>query len=236
MSDVASCGLSCIIPAYNEAPRIGAVLAAVLEHPLIDEVVVVDDGSSDGTAEVAEAAGQGHARLRVLRQPQNAGKTRAVARGIAEARGGHVLLLDSDLIGLDAGQISALAEPVLSGRAGAAISLRRNAPLLWRLIGIDYISGERVMPRAVLAAQLDALQALPRFGLEVFMNRLWIEAGLRVAVVRWPEVESPWKHDKRGGRIAGLRADLAMMGDIFRTVPPLETVRQVLALRARRVS
>ena len=63
--------LSCIIPAYNEAPRIAAVLAVVLDHPLIGEVLVVDDGSSDGTAEVAEAAGQGHAKLRVLRQSQN---------------------------------------------------------------------------------------------------------------------------------------------------------------------
>lgn len=231
-----ACTLSCIIPAYNEAPRIGAVLAAVLDHPLIGEVVVVDDGSSDGTAEVAEAEGRGHAKLRVLRQPRNGGKTRAVARGIAEARGAHVLLLDSDLIGLDAGHLTALAGPVLDGSADAAMSLRRNAPLLWRAIGIDYISGERVMPRSVLAAQMDALQALPRFGLEVFMNSLWIEAGLRVAVVRWPEVESPWKHDKRGGWIAGLRADLAMMGDIFRTVPPSETLRQVLTLRARRVS
>ncbi|WP_095883990.1 glycosyltransferase family 2 protein [Alloyangia mangrovi] len=231
-----TCALSCIIPAYNEAPRISAVLAAVLDHPLIGEVVVVDDGSSDGTAEVAETAGQGHAKLRVLRQPENGGKTRAVARGIAEARGVHVLLLDSDLIGLGEGHLSALAAPVLEGRADAAMSLRRNAPLLWRAIGIDYISGERVMPRAVLAAQMEALHALPRFGLEVFMNRLWIEAGLRVAVVRWPEVESPWKHDKRGGWIAGLRADAAMMGDIFRTVRPDEALRQVLELRGLRVS
>ncbi|WP_226624582.1 glycosyltransferase family 2 protein [Alloyangia pacifica] len=231
-----TCALSCIIPAFNEAPRIAAVLAAVLDHPLIGEVVVVDDGSSDGTAEVAEAAGQGHGKLRVLRQPRNGGKTRAVARGISEARGTHVLLLDSDLIGLGEGHLSALAGPVLEGRADAAMSLRRNAPLLWRAIGIDYISGERVMPRAVLAAQLDALHTLPRFGLEVFMNRLWIDAGLRVAVVRWPEVESPWKHDKRGGWIEGLRADLSMMGDIFRTVPPSETLRQVLTLRARRIT
>lgn len=227
--------LSCIIPAYNEAPRIGGVLQAVLDHPLIGEVVVVDDGSGDGTAEAAEAAGQGHGHLQVLRQPRNGGKTRAVARGIAEARGQHVLLLDSDLLGLGPEHLSALATPVLQGHAGAAISLRRNAPLLWRMIGIDYISGERVMPRAVLASQLAALEALPRFGLEVFMNRLWIDAGLRVAVVRWPEVESPYKHDKRGGWIAGLRADAAMLGDIFRTVPPTETLRQVLALRARRV-
>jgi cellulose synthase/poly-beta-1,6-N-acetylglucosamine synthase-like glycosyltransferase len=51
--------LSCIIPAYNEAARIGAVLDAVLGHPWIDEVIVVDDGSTDQTARVwGSAAGR----------------------------------------------------------------------------------------------------------------------------------------------------------------------------------
>ena len=62
-----------------------------------------------------------------------------------------------------------------------------------------------------------------------------LEVDLRVAVVRWPGVESPFKHEKRGGWIDGLRADVAMLGDIFRTVPPTETLRQIRGLRARRV-
>ncbi|MCR8547835.1 glycosyltransferase family 2 protein [Salipiger sp. P9] len=227
--------LSCIIPAFNEAPRIGAVLDAVLGHPLICEVIVVDDGSSDGTADRAEARAAQAPGLRVIRQPRNGGKSRAVATGIEAARGTHILLLDSDLLGLDADHLSALIAPVLDARAEAAISLRRNAPLPWRMIGIDYISGERVMPRALLAGQTDTLRSLPRFGLEVFINRLWLNAGLRLAIVRWPGVESPFKHAKRGSRLAGLRADAAMLGDIFRTVPPMETLKQVLALRARRI-
>ncbi|MCB1336140.1 MAG: glycosyltransferase family 2 protein [Maritimibacter sp.] len=228
--------LSCIIPAYNEAPRIGAVIRAVLATPEIGEVIVVDDGSTDATASVVEgmAVGAG-GRLRLLRQAQNGGKTRAVASGVAVARGEHLMLIDSDLVGLSPAALSRLAAPVLDGRAGASISLRGNAPRSWRLIGLDYISGERVMARRLLADRLDALDRLPRFGLEVFMNGLWLDAGLKIAVVDWPEVASPMKAAKRGGWVAGLKADAAMIRDILRTIPPLTVLRQIQGMRARRV-
>lgn len=227
--------LSCIIPAYNEAPRIGAVLDAVLDHPLIHEIVVVDDGSADDTAARAEAVARRAPHLRVIRQERNGGKTRAVTRGIAEATGSHILLLDSDLLGLHEAELTALIAPVLDGRADASLSLRGNAPLVWRGLGIDYISGERVMRRDLLARRTDTLMGLPKFGLEVFINGLWIEQGLKIAVIRWPGVESPMKHEKRGGWMRGIKADLSMLGDIFHTVTPLETLRQVVRLRQRRV-
>ncbi|MCV2878554.1 glycosyltransferase [Sedimentimonas flavescens] len=218
--------LSCLIPAYNEGPRIAQVLAAVVNHPLIDEVIVIDDGSSDDTAKIAAGFG-----VRVLTQSPNGGKTRAVVAGIAAARGSHLLLLDADLLGLTPDALTALIEPVRSGAVQATISLRGNAPAPWRLIGLDYISGERVLPRHILAAQLQALTELPRFGLEVFMNRLWLHHRLRLRVVRWPEVASPMKHSKRGWR-AGISADLRMMADIFATIPPQEALRQILQMRA----
>lgn len=224
--------LSCIVPAYNEAPRIAAVLAVALATDIVDEVIVIDDGSTDGTTDVVEALGA--ERLRLIRQPANGGKTRAVCAGIAAARGAHVLLLDSDLIGLAPGDLAGLIAPVVNGRADASVSLRRNAPWPWRWIGLDYISGERVMPRAVLADRIEALSRLPRFGLEVYMNRIWIEADLSIAVVRWPTVSSPMKHEKRGA-MAGAIADLGMLSDIFRTIGPLAALGQIVAMRARRI-
>jgi glycosyltransferase involved in cell wall biosynthesis len=227
--------LTCVIPAFNEAPRIGAVLAAALAAAEIDEVIVVDDGSTDTTARVVEDWKTRHPRLRLIRQPENRGKSRAVVAGLRAARGTYLMLIDSDLTGLASVQLSRLAVPVIAGRADASISLRGNAPLGWRALGIDYISGERVMPRAVLADQLEALEQLPRFGLEVFMNRLWLDEGFTIAVVRWPQVASPVKSAKCGGVIAGLKADIAMMADIFRTITPVAALGQIREMRARRI-
>ena len=90
--------LTVILPAYNEEDRISASIGAVHDAlaPVLGdddlEILVVDDGSADGTPEVAEQAG-----ARVLRQPTNRGKGSAVRRGVLEARGRTVVFTDADL-------------------------------------------------------------------------------------------------------------------------------------------
>lgn len=221
-------GLTCIIPAWNEAGRIGAVLRVAARHPALDEVIVVDDGSTDATAAIAAAI----PGVRLIRQPRNGGKTRALVTGIAAARHDHLMLLDADLTGLTATDLDALIAPVRDGRAQASLSLRANAPRLWHRLGIDYISGERVMTRADLPPDLHALAG---FGFEVALNRHWVARGLRLAVVPWPGVKSPPKATKRGA-LAGIAADLAMLRDMARTVPPLQLARQIRAMQRLRVS
>lgn len=222
--------VSCIIPAYNEAARIAQVLAPVLGHPLIDEVIVIDDGSSDATSAVV-AAIQG---VRLITLAQNIGKTAALAQAIAQAKGPLLLLVDADLIGLSAEDLTALIRPVLTGQADLSISLRQNAPRIWRRIGLDYISGERVLKKSLIAPQLDALPRLPKFGFEVFLNSLAIGANQRLAVVAWPGVVSPLKASKYGVW-TGLRGDVGMIRDMMRAVPALGLLRQIVALRRLRV-
>jgi dolichyl-phosphate beta-glucosyltransferase len=90
--------LSVVIPAYNEALRLPATLARVREHlaarGVAHEILVVDDGSSDATADVARAAGD---VVRVLRHEANRGKGCAVRRGMLAARGERRLMTDADL-------------------------------------------------------------------------------------------------------------------------------------------
>lgn len=222
--------VSCIIPAYNEGPRIAAVLAVACAHPLVGEVIVVDDASQDDTA--AQAAR--FDRVRLIRQPQNSGKSAAVATGLRAACGDVIVFLDSDLLGLNAQALRGLILPVVQGRAEATISLRGNAPRVWRWLGLDYLSGERAMLRS-LAPAPDVLMRLPRFGMEVCMNALWLDRAARVQIVAWPHVESPYKSAKHG-LFRGWVSDLAMMRDIISTVGVVTLARQIRGLRARRMA
>lgn len=223
--------LSCIIPAWNEGPRIAAVLRVIAGHPLVTETIVVDDRSSDDTAAIAA----GFPGVRVLRQSTNGGKTAAVARGLAAAQGDLVMLVDADLAGLTARDVWVLASPVLAGSADMSISLRGNAPGLWHALGVDYISGERVFRRSLVAPHLHVLDTLPRFGLEVFLNRLALAGPNRIAIADWSGVSSRTKAAKRGAW-RGLAGDAAMIRDILQAVGFSEIARQIKGLRQRRIA
>lgn len=213
--------ITCLVPAHDEAARIGAVLGVLVGHPLLDRVLVIDDGSRDATTEVARQAG-----AEVLRLSPNLGKTRALGQGIAASDSEWLLLIDADLTGLSAADVTRLIWPVLEGRADVSLSLRGNAPGLWRWLGVDYISGERMLPRALIAPHLAALESLPKFGFEVFLNGLILRHGLQPAVVRWPGVASPAKMAKRG-LWRGMVADARMIADILRVIGPATVMKQV---------
>ena len=169
---------TCLIPAFNEAERLPRVLDAVLGHPLLSRVVVIDDGSTDGTSEVARARG-----AELIAAPENVGKTKALLLGLRTVQTSHVVLIDADLLGLTPVAITALIAPVRNGAAYTSVSLRGNAPWTWRQIGIDYISGERAFPMELIADRLDELEHQRRFGFEVFLNALIVASGRPVSVV-----------------------------------------------------
>lgn len=222
--------ISCVICAYNEASRIGAVLAVACVHPLLDEIIVVDDGSTDGTAEIVA----GFASAQLIRCAENQGKSAAMAVGIAAAQGEWLMLLDADLKGLTAADISALALPVLQGNAQVSLSLRQNSLLAFRAIGLDFVSGERVVKKTLLSEVLQDVHGLPRFGVEVFMNRRIIARQLPIAVTHWPHVTQARKTEKLG-YWKGIRAEWRMIADLLKAVYPLALISQTFQMLRLRI-
>jgi glycosyltransferase involved in cell wall biosynthesis len=220
--------VSCVVCAYNEAGRINHILSAVIGHPALSEIIVVNDGSTDETEALLKAC----PGVRTISYAENRGKTYAMARGLAAARGDYIMLLDADLSGVRPRDIDALAAPVLSGRADVSISLRRNSLWLYRLLGLDFVSGERVLPADLIAEAAPGLANLPRWGAEAHLNAMVLRRRLRIAVVDWPGVSNIRKHEKVG-RLRGGLEELRMSADAMRVLTPLGVVRQYLALLAQ---
>jgi hypothetical protein len=115
-----------VIPAYNEAERIGKVLEVLRQVKSLTEIIVVDDGSRDATAEVSREQARFDPRIRVLVHSENKGKGAAVFTGWRALQAGTMLMLDADLIGLKAEHVQALIDPVVRRRADMTLGLFRG--------------------------------------------------------------------------------------------------------------
>jgi glycosyltransferase involved in cell wall biosynthesis len=222
--------VSCIIPAHNEAPRIEEVLKVVCEYPGFDEVIVVDDASSDRTSEVAAA----YHPTKLIKLSTNRGKAGAVLAGFAASHGAIIVLLDADLVNLTHRNLDALIAPTQTS-AALSISLLKSGWLYHRAIGIDPWSGGRAFPRAILSQVQERNIESEGYTLESNINDSAIALGIKIVSVPWENVTSVLKHEKRPG-FTGLIEDLKMYGHIYLTFGVGKTLYQqlVLPLQVRR--
>jgi glycosyltransferase involved in cell wall biosynthesis len=134
--------LSIIVPVYNEVRTVLAVIERLqaIDLPLAREILIVNDGSTDGTREVLESGlwGEGGG-IRVIHVSPNAGKGAAIRRGFNEARGTIVAIQDADLE-LDPQQLFALVTPILRGEARVVYGSRflgERPPAPWLTIAAN---------------------------------------------------------------------------------------------------
>lgn len=129
--------LTVIIPAYNEKKTIGEILDRVQETGLVDEILVVDDGSTDGTREILQSI-DSSSPIRVIYHPRNMGKGAAVRTGIQNACGDLVLIQDADLE-YDPREYPNLLQPIQEGIADVVYGSRflgagRRPILFWNMV------------------------------------------------------------------------------------------------------
>lgn len=198
--------ISVLVPAYNEGERIFQTVTAIRQDPRINEIIVINDGSSDNTTTEAERAG-----AKVLVSAKNVGKGGALNLGLKEATGDIIVLLDADL-GSSAREMGKLLDPLLQNKADLTIGrfppakkkggfgfvLKLAKKGVRSLTGLDLqapLSGQRAM-RKELVAELGGFEA--GFGVEVGMI---IDLSRRGYVIR--EVPVQMTHAETGRDLAG---------------------------------
>jgi dolichyl-phosphate beta-glucosyltransferase len=225
---------SIILPAYNESARIAATLDKILAHATERgwnlEVIVVDDGSNDSTADIVREYARKHAVMRLLENPGNRGKGYSVRNGMLHAKGEILLFSDADL----SSPIEE-ADPLFAAMgegADIAIGSRwvdrrlqiRRQPLYRRLFGRifnlalriilglqfkDTQCGFKAFTRRS-AQTIFPLQKIERWGFDPELLYLATKFGF---VVR--EVPVAWSH-REGTRIHPLRDGIRMFGELLR--------------------
>lgn len=214
-----------ILPAFNEAERIARTVRSAQALPGVSTVIVVDDGSADDTALVAERAG-----ATVLRHPRNRGKAAAMETGAAHVSDPDALLLflDSDLCET-AGQAAVLIAPVAQGDAdmtvatfprtgagaGMGFVVRLSRWGIRTLAGQTMdapLSGQRCVRRAAWQA---ALPLAPGFGVETALTIDVLRAGYRVL-----EVPTQMAHRVTGRDFASQRHRARQLRDVAKALLP----------------
>lgn len=199
-----------IVPAYDEAETIGSVVDVLVASPLVDEVIVVDDGSTDATAAIAAARG-----ARVVRLESNRGKGAALATGYAGTDAEILMFVDADLIGLRSTHVENLLAPVRSGQAAMAVGVFEGGRIATDLAQVvaPFLSGQRALRRELMETLSDPEQA--RFGVEVALTQHARRLGATVVEVELPDLTHRMKEEK-AGLVRGVWSRMKMYWEIVK--------------------
>jgi len=206
---MASRTCSILIPAYNEEASLMRVVKAALAAAL-GPVLVVDDGSSDLTAEVARKAG-----AEVLRLPANRGKGGAVYAGARGLSSDVVVLVDADLVDLRPYHLLSLAGPVLAGEMDMTRGVFSGGrwSTAWAQRLAPQLSGQRAVVRELLLQVAELEDS--HYGIELAITRHARRQGWRSRDVVLENVSQVLKEEKRG-LVRGLVIRLGMYYDVLR--------------------
>jgi len=135
--------LAVVMPCYNERATIEPIVERVLASPFTAEVIIVDDGSTDGTREILQKLARDE-RVQVYEQPFNQGKGAALRRGFKEVRAPYAIVQDADLE-YDPNDYAVMIEPLLDGRADVVFGSRFQGQAAHRVLYFWHSIGNKVL-------------------------------------------------------------------------------------------
>ena len=210
--------VAAILPAYNERENITAVLQVLHDTDILDEIILVDDGSPDMTNEIMLEAAAKDKRMQVIRHTSNLGKGQAIFTGWAATSAPILLLLDADLKNLKPAHLTGLLAPVIDHKADMTIGLFSGGHFDTDLAHwlTPFLTGQR----ALRADLLDGIsrEAAAGYGFEVALTVAARQQAARTRVVPLKGVWHPSSEvrPERGGYWLGKLWHLRMYVQIIR--------------------
>lgn len=205
---------SVVIPAYNEEERIGAVLKAIDNSKLVNEIIVVDDGSTDQTSKIVKNS---EVKAKLISLQENTGKTNALAEGVKLATYPNLVFVDADLTGLKSEHIDKMIRTYDQGNWDMVIGVfrkgRAGTDISQKLF--PHLSGQRVLSVRVWE-KLDKAKS-EGSGVEMGLTKLAVKENLSTTTVKLTGVSHIRKEEKMGF-IQGVKERLKMYGDIIKTL------------------
>lgn len=200
--------IDCVMPARNEVLTVADNVAAARGSRYVREVIVVDDGSDDGTGDMAAAAG---ARV-IRRQALEGSKAHAMEEGVAASDAEAILFVDADCIGLTSQHLDEICEPFVRGKAAMSLGTFDYGIFNWIVLFMPHTTGERVIPRWVFEAIPPS--KLDGFTIETKINEVIAEGRLPAVARVMKGVTHRTKREKFGP-VEGWKRTLEMFTDIF---------------------
>jgi polyisoprenyl-phosphate glycosyltransferase len=190
--------LVALIPALNEAGRIGRVLEVLRQVPCIDEIVVIDDGSVDHMLEEVQQAAWLDNRLKIIINETNLGKGQSLLNAWRNTPSGYILMLDADLIDLTPRHVLDLVEPVLAGACDMTMGLFKGGS--WSTDAAHKIAPWLTGQRCLRADLFDCISedAARGYGFETALTMAARQRGWTVHKVIMQGVSHPPNEHHRG--------------------------------------
>lgn len=188
------CKTSAIVCAYNEEKTILRLLEDVCKIDLFDEIIVINDGSTDQTASIVKA---NKSRLNYLdlHLIKNKGKGFAMAKGIVKAKSENLVFIDADLSNFTTQHALQLIEPLQLGEADMVLGQATETLIKHNLNPFKTLSGQRSVKKADIFTILERMR-YSGYGVETLINMHFNSIGKKIKYVRLDKLIHPTKFQK----------------------------------------